>query len=78
MDYRGLNAKTHYDAYPMPLVHEIKGNICLIYINDVIVFSRAQEQYLCDLDAVFLGFLVDQAKVDAIIAYPVPTELKSL
>lgn len=86
----------------------LKGNICFIYINDIIIFSRAQEQYLCDLDAVFLkqqahltlniqkcllfkteltflghavskrGVVVDQAKVDAIIAYPVPTDLKNL
>ena len=46
IDYRKLNAVTCHDAYPLA---GLVGEECLIYLDDIIVFSSSFEEHLLRL-----------------------------
>ncbi|KAL6478964.1 hypothetical protein MHYP_G00123970 [Metynnis hypsauchen] len=64
---------------------ELRGSICFVYIDDVIIYSQTKAQNLRDLELKFLGHVVsgegvkvDPEKTIAIAAYSTPHDLPSL
>ncbi|XP_043954155.1 uncharacterized protein LOC122820644 [Gambusia affinis] len=82
------NAGASFQRLMEKVLGELRGKICCVYIDDVIVFSASAEQHLKDLDTQELKFLghivsakgvqVDPEKTDAITVYPTPTDPKTL